>query len=91
MGSTPRMTNQIARQVSSAGQDRGRSAPDAWIGGVVASVNGGLDARYQIYLDTQDYVFANSTIDSPIEEGDLVYVVRSGSDPFSGCVIVGLQ
>lgn len=85
--SSPRMTNQVSRQVTVAAQSNGGESPDAWIGGVVSGVFGGVNSQYQVYLDTQDYVSASSTIDSPIEVGDLVFVTRTGG----GATIVGLQ
>lgn len=85
---TPRMTNSIARQVSTRAQAGGSESPDSWLEGVVAGTFGGVNTQYQVYIaSTLDYVAADSSIDAPLSEGDLVYVTRTGG----GATIVGLQ
>lgn len=85
---TPRFTGQIAQQAGrSAPVGGGASQANDWVGGIVVAVTGFINSQYQVYLDTCDYVFASSTIESPIAEGDLVWVTRGGGTP----LIVAVQ
>lgn len=86
---TPRFTTQVAAQAgrSASGRGGGSNAGN-WVSGTIASVIGGINSTYQIYLDSGEYVTASSTIGEPIAEGDLVWVTRGGGiTP----IIVGLQ
>jgi len=80
---TPRLVSEVSKQIRVRTD---ASTQGAWIGGLVVAVTGSIDAQYQVYLDSNDYVFASSVIDSPIVEGDRVFVVKHGTD----ALIVGM-
>lgn len=80
---TPRFASQVSKQIRV--QDT-VNAQGAWVGGTVVAVTGAINAQYQIYLDDSSYVFASSTLDTPIIEGDRVFVVKTGFD----ALIVGV-
>lgn len=80
---TPRLVGEVSKQIRVRTD---ASTQGQWIEGTVVAVTGAINAQYQVYLDSNDYVFASSVIESPIVEGDRVFVVKTGTS----ALIVGM-
>jgi hypothetical protein len=81
---TPRLGVQLSRQGS---KSAGASNPSNWIPGIVLDAPTGVGGSYQVSVQGGTLAQASSSIDSPIVVGDLVWVVKSGSQ----YVITGMQ